>query len=465
MPHHTFHIGDALTVLRGMEPESVNCCVTSPPYFGLRSYLDRDHPDKAQEIGTEAYLEAYVSALVEVFREVRRVLRADGTLWLNLGDSYAHPNTGGNGATGGRDKSTLASRMPTSGTTPTRKSMPADCKPKDLIGVPWRVAFALQADGWWLRSDIVWAKLNPMPESVTDRPTRSHEFVFLLAKSQRYYYDAEAIKEPCKVGDNGSYFDAGKTAHHENQGKDKRDKQRSLGKPTYAGCNDRYDAKPVSTANKRDVWTIGTEPFAEAHFAVMPTALVEPCIRAGCPPTRKCCDCAEVIETPTGSGHGEDPSAVTGRAGFNRPRQPNEGSRPVTRREQRWEAEQIKQSPYKESMRHLCGDAFDHYIRTDRSGARPLPPSIRQEFFARGWITEAPPCDHPTEDAGVVLDPFGGSGTVSLVAKRLGRSSVYIDLNPAYADLAVRRCDFAQQTLHVQHTHEVVRMRGEEAGE
>ncbi len=330
MNTHTLYIGDALDVLRTLPDESVQTCVTSPPYYALRDYqtarwvggdpnCNHRSPtmragrnenratlagsvatNSAQlvlaanaacglcdavrvdaQIGLERTPEEYVAAMVEVFREVRRVLRKDGTCWLNLGDSYARDPRRGvkfqNGST-----TRLRNQQAEEGNRGV--PVPKGLKEKDLVGIPWRVAFALQADGWWLRSDIIWAKPNPMPESVTDRPTRSHEYLFLLTKSERYAYDAEAIKEPCAVGDAGSYFDRGKTGHHDNQGADKRDKQRLVGKQTYAGFNDRWDASPTQTRNKRDVWTIATEPFPGAHFAVMPQALVEPCVLAGTSP-------------------------------------------------------------------------------------------------------------------------------------------------------------------------------------
>ena len=263
--------GDALTLLREMPAGSVRCCVTSPPYWGLRDY------GHAGQIGLERTPEEYVARLVEVFREVRRVLADDGTLWLNLGDSYA---SNGPGSWGSSDKSTLttASRKgawapgKTVGTTPVR-----DCsglKPKDLCGIPWRVAFALQADGWYLRSDIIWAKPNPMPESVTDRPTKAHEYLFLLSKSQRYYYDAAAIAEPLAEASAERYgyaFGGAKTealieANRDGVGQ----RTRVLG-----------ERETPTGRNRRTVWTVPTQPFAEAHFAVMPEALVEPCILAG----------------------------------------------------------------------------------------------------------------------------------------------------------------------------------------
>ncbi len=213
--------GDALAVLKDYPPDTFRCCVTSPPYFGLRDY------DVAGQIGSEDKVDDYIDHLAAVFREVRRVLAPDGTLWLNIGDSY----TSGNRTWRDIDKKNPARGMSY------RPPTPEGLKPKDLIGVPWRLAFALQADGWYLRSDIIWNKPNCQPESVKDRPTRCHEYVFLLTKSEKYYYDYDAIKEPA----NGS----------------------------------------VEKKNKRTVWNINTEPFKEAHFAKFATKLVEPCILAG----------------------------------------------------------------------------------------------------------------------------------------------------------------------------------------
>lgn len=223
--------GDCIAGMKTLEAGSVHCCVTSPPYFGLRDY---GHDG---QIGLEATPEAYVARMVEVFREVRRVLRDDGTCWVNLGDSYS------NGA--------------------------PSLKPKDLAGIPWRVAFALQADGWWLRQDIIWHKPNPMPESVQDRCTKSHEYVFLLTKSQRYFYDAEAVSEAAVLGPH--------TRSRESNFK-------KAGSEPMAGHH-KGAAEIVcdGTRNRRSVWTVTTKHYSGAHFAVMPPALVEPCIKAGCP--------------------------------------------------------------------------------------------------------------------------------------------------------------------------------------
>lgn len=270
--------------------ESVQCVVTSPPYFGLRDY------GHAGQIGIEKTPYQYVNAMLSVFDEVWRVLKSDGTLWLNLGDSYA-----GSWGAGSRGKeytefsslqggSMLSARINTT-LTGSMKNTPG-LKPKDLIGIPWKVAFALQAQGWYLRSDIIWAKPNPMPESVTDRPTRSHEYVFLLTKSERYFYNASAIKEPgIYAGPNAR----SKTPHGQGfsrraftDEKVRQDKQRGHSR-RHDGFNDRWDAMEKSEQcsvmrNKRDVWTIGTAPYPDAHYAVFPAALIEPCVLAGSRP-------------------------------------------------------------------------------------------------------------------------------------------------------------------------------------
>ena len=263
--------GDALAVLQTLPSESIHCCVTSPPYWGLRDYGHEG------QIGLEATPEAYVAKMVDVFREVRRVLREDGTLWLNLGDSYAATikGTGGNGSSSGlnckrNNDGTFHEESHASSKSGNYGGMKVDIKtsglkPKNLVGIPWRVAFALQADGWWLRQDIIWHKPNPMPESVRDRCTKAHEYVFLLTKSERYYYDAEAIIEDAVRGHCGSDFRRGKTAIH--QGK-------------RMSQSDRIDN---GKRNRRSVWTVTTKPYTGAHFAVMPPDLVEPCVRAGCP--------------------------------------------------------------------------------------------------------------------------------------------------------------------------------------
>jgi DNA modification methylase len=244
---------------------SVQCVVTSPPYWGLRDYgLGPD------TLGLEPTPELYVAHLVAVFREVRRVLRADGTCWLNLGDSYNSPASN---QQNGEPRPSRAGAFHSQG----RRDRDAPgLKPKDLVGIPWRVAFALQADGWWLRSDIVWAKPNPMPESVTDRPTKAHEYLFLLTKSARYYYDGEAIREP-----NADTPLNGRVVEHKGGVKFGLDRPGAVDASPLT--RPRFAERFVNPAgrNRRSVWTIATEPYPEAHFAVFPEKLVEPCILAG----------------------------------------------------------------------------------------------------------------------------------------------------------------------------------------
>jgi DNA modification methylase len=310
----TILTGDCREVLKTLPDASVHCCVTSPPYWGLRDYgtatweggeascshtnhhgeqgksgerADRTFTGSQNyyrdicakcgarridaQIGLERTPEEYVASLVAVFREVRRVLRDDGTLWLNMGDSYtgywgkkyAHKPFG-------------EDRTPDASTTPNKDTpdwWAMGLKPKELVGIPWRVAFALQADGWWLRSDIIWSKPNPMPESVTDRPTKSHEYLFLLAKSDRYHYDAAAIAEPAQVEKEGKIIGRGKQGYAKASGANGRQPQQD----NSGGYGD------GKVRNKRDVWTVPTSPYKGAHFATFPPALILPCILAGCP--------------------------------------------------------------------------------------------------------------------------------------------------------------------------------------
>lgn len=323
---------DALEGLRTLEPESVHTCVTSPPYYNLRDY------GVAGQIGAEATPEEFVEKLVEVFREVRRVLHPDGTLWVNIGDSYA----------------TRSGNQPPTNTRNscghTEKRTPPGYKYKDLIGVPWLLAFALRADGWYLRQDIIWNKSNCMPESVRDRCTKSHEYIFLLSKSERYYFDAAAISEPITGASTkrymqniesqaGSFKQPGRGGRPmkaalprfggEKYGADQTEKTRTKSGKTYA---------PTPRRNKRDVWTVGTSGFRGAHFAVFPEKLIEPCILAGCP------------------------------------------------------------------------------------------------------------------EGGTVLDPFAGSGTTGVVAKRLGRNFIGCEINPDYAKMAADRIAAEPERRHTWQT-------------
>ena len=272
-------VGNVFKRILEIPDQSVRTCITSPPYFNLRSYdtatWEGGDPECEHEtrlsstclhcgarqfdegIGLEDTPEEYIEKLVGVFREVRRVLTDDGTLWVNIGDSYAAGKVG-------RDDSGNNGKFGGTRLEPKQRSAPPGYKQKDLIGIPWMLAFALRNDGWFLRSDIIWDKSgNVMPESVKDRPTKSHEYVFLLTKKKKYFYDHLAIAEPVVRGAAGSKFNQGKTAGHQ--------------------LNRSSDKERVETElrNKRDVWRINTRPLKSAHFAVMPEALVEPCVLAG----------------------------------------------------------------------------------------------------------------------------------------------------------------------------------------
>lgn len=326
--------GDCIEGMKTLPDESVHCVVTSPPYYGLRDYgtatwdggnADCDHIPQFkhrstrandsqsgigkygydgqnpiyknicgkcgavrvdQQIGLEDTPEAYVERLVNVFREVRRILRSDGTVWLNLGDSYTGGGAGRNDGNHRADGRAGGMSSKHTGVTHLRGNV--GLKPKDLIGIPWRVAFALQADGWWLRQDIIWHKPNPMPESVTDRCTKSHEYIFLLTKSERYYYDAEAVKEESTYTWNSAKaFSAG--GLRANKG------LTSAGGAQFNGTKTHEDVYKTGR-NKRSVWTVNPRPYKEAHFAVFPPKLIEPCVLAGSPTN------GVVFDPFTGSG-------------------------------------------------------------------------------------------------------------------------------------------------------------------
>ncbi|TFY86709.1 site-specific DNA-methyltransferase [Pseudomonas kairouanensis] len=265
MKQHRVLIGDCIESMRTLQDQSINTCVTSPPYFGLRDY------GMAGQIGLEETPAEFVSRLVDVFREVKRVLRDDGTLWLNLGDSYCSTAPGTKNAPQSKGSAKNPEQWANA-----RPKTPPGLKPKDLIGIPWLVAFALQADGWFLRQDIIWQKPNPMPESVTDRCTKSHEYIFLLSKSQRYHFDHVAIKEEAIGGQTGNAT----TFKREGSKREK-----SI--PGHAYGTHRPDRKEAHYSgekrNRRSVWSVATRPFKGAHFATFPTDLIRPCILAGAP--------------------------------------------------------------------------------------------------------------------------------------------------------------------------------------
>jgi DNA modification methylase len=589
-PSVTILVGNALEKLRELPDESVHACICSPPFWGLRRY-DGDpvvwggdpshehvwgergpahHPGQVEQtkwkdaeaagkgqtagsgqfcscqawlgmLGLEPTPDLYVAHLVEIFREVHRVLREGSTLWLNLGDSFASAwacdrmNVVGNGSLEDGTRKARPNRLV------------SGLKEKDLVGIPWMVAFALRADGWYLRRDIIWAKGisclpgyagSVMPESVLDRCTSSHEYVFMFAKQPRYFYDAHAVRE----SDVGS------------------DHRRNVVKPLYRDHPDGDPDHGIRTAegrngagrNLRSVWAINPEPSSEDHYAAYPTKLVEICLLAstsekGC--CAKCgapwkrivertqvlddsakgsrfdqgktaardggdrtqtgerfqkeavgwqpgcehgpvdtdarrqkpmdgvhaggrraapepgqpgafytgrtvgfaesCGCAsglmaddlEIIETPTGEVCSDDPTMLTGRKGLDRERSQTSGTRSITRYEQRMYAEQIRSSSHADEMRAEAGEAFAHYIRTDRSGARPVPDDLLESWIANGWLERvAVPRTEPAEPVpATVLDPFVGSGTTGIVSVRHGRSFIGIDMSPKYAAMSERR--------------------------
>lgn len=323
-PSVTLYNSDCLTALNALPDGSIQTCVTSPPYYGLRDYKtatweggaeDCDHVEKSaaelrdrnpkstligagyesnykagerqyrhkcakcgavrvdKQIGLEETPQEYVAKLTEIFREVRRVLRDDGTLWLNIGDSYANSAVAGDKVFGNPEFN--QNRPSRSATQTAAKSVPQGLKPNDLIGIPWRVAFALQADGWWLRQDIIWAKPNPMPESVTDRCTKAHEYIFLLSKSARYFYDSGAVKEPSLRPGGSGHFGGEKGRNHETKETD----------PNYRNGHEQWGRFHVNDVNRnrRSVWSVATKPYSGAHFAVFPPELITPCILAGAP--------------------------------------------------------------------------------------------------------------------------------------------------------------------------------------
>jgi DNA modification methylase len=281
MTDHRYTIieGDCIKGMRTLPDCCIQTCITSPPYFGLRDY------GKEEQIGQEETPDRYVAKMVEVFREVRRILREDGTVWLNLGDSYARQ-----GGTKGKPRHWDGREADAMKDMATFRNLADEIglKPKDMVGIPWRVALALQSDGWYLRQDIIWNKPNPMPEAVTDRCTKAHEYIFLLSKNQRYYFDNEVIREPSvtPTDGRGSWEERKKDGH-----------------PMRYGMANRGDgfkmpsiSAPNGGRNKRSVWTVTTKPFRGAHFATFPKDLIEPCVLAGCP------EGGTVLDPFTGSG-------------------------------------------------------------------------------------------------------------------------------------------------------------------
>jgi len=427
-PSGTLHQGEVLDILRTLPDESVNCCVTSPPYWGLRDYgtaeweggdpecdhkgdpmrtrayvnqncgtgndvknsencqFHRDQCPKCgavrkdRQLGLERTPEEYVARMVEIFREVRRVLKPDGTLWLNLGDSY-NSHSCGNGNVGGIEGKRKNKKDNTANTHRGNVGL----KDKDLVGIPWRVAFALQADGWYLRQDIIWHKPNPMPESVTDRCTKAHEYVFLMSKSAKYYYDGDAVKEIANYDGRKDEIMKGSAKYADGFGP-------TNGKESIAAVgHERWahkDEEGNRLRNRRSVWTVTTKPFKEAHFATFPRDLIRPMIQAGCP-EYVCKECGK-------------------------PRFPI-----------------VKNTEKQHSIGYSSGD---YWKTRDFKGDN----TVKNKSVKVG-LTDCG-CNAGFEP-GVVMDPFMGSGTTAIEAIYQGKRYIGIDLNSDYCAMAAKRID------------------------
>jgi DNA modification methylase len=389
--------GDALARLKELPSNSVHCCVTSPPYWGLRDY------GMNGQLGLEKTPDEFIAKLIAIFEEVRRILRKDGTCWVNMGDSYA---------SGPRDRTReqAVAKSTLNGTTVSQEQslkqinkINGEIKPKDLVGIPWMLAFALRSAGWYLRQDIIWHKPNPMPESVTDRCTKAHEYIFLLSKSRNYFYDAEAIKEEASTNSHARIARA--KEGHKTMPSEKINGLRPR-KLAEAGSgttlNTSFDAAMVHMVeqrNKRSVWSVNSQAMSEAHFATFPERLIDDCIKAGTSEHGCCSECGAPWERLVSSeknfmsGSGKSGNPINGKNG-----------------------------------EHLQGGGTTGDIRKG--------PTLKTETI--GW---QPACN--CEGGGivpcVVLDPFSGAGTTMLVTRKLGRSGIGIELNPAYIKIATKR--------------------------
>ncbi len=488
--------GHALDVLREMPSESVQMCVTSPPYWGLRDYglppmiwdaqegcehgwgdevgqvQQAGHSEKStlagftnpntkerqmaqQEkasqgqfcqlctawrgcLGLEPTPELYIKHMVQIFSELRRVLRSDGTLWLNMGDSY-NSGTQFNHHSGGFGDANRYSEGSGRGDWPGHRKLVATMKTKDLCGIPWILAFALRADGWYLRSDIIWHKSNPMPESATDRPTKAHEYLFLLTKSAKYFYDSEAIKDPQEEYERNRRLrekSQGLNSTYDIASEGKTGQTPQSGTGAVKSVKRRHELAEAGTRNKRTVWTIATQPMPEAHFATFPEKLIEPCILAGTSERGCCVECGagwiRVMEK------GEK---IVPRERLN--------TQPIEQRDTRdkgWNQEkgfnsgttyESKTIGWKPSCKCYGTESLPEYPEIDKDEndeykklfeiQRIEPVRLRRQTMLDSWKPlKTKPC--------TALDPFGGSMTTAIVAHKYGRKFIMIELSKSYID-------------------------------
>ena len=374
------YVGDCRETLKTLPDQSINTCITSPPYWGLRDY------DDDKQLGMEDTPEEFVENLVQVFKDVKRVLRDDGTVWLNLGDSYF----GSSGQGGKTNKQTT-----NKGSYHNHKRKSDYLKPKDLVGIPWRVAFALQQDGWYLRQDIIWHKPNPMPESVKDRCTKAHEYIFLLSKNAKYYYDHEAIKEDCQGIDERQWADIYETVGSVLQGESNAEIKRTK----------RYNKDGSFKRNKRSVWTVTTKPYKEAHFATFPMDLIEPCVLAGCP-EKICADCGKPYERVL----------------------KNIETKPIKNIKKKNNRKQF------ESSMGGGGTSFKGHSGYFKSDGTPI---VKRKIDL--GLEKQCNCETNETKPGTVLDPFAGSGTIGQTADAHNRNAILCELNSEYIEISKKR--------------------------
>lgn len=420
--------GSSLDVLKTFPNDFIDCCITSPPYWCLRDYGVKG------QLGLEKTPEEFITKLADIFDEVKRIMKPTGTFWVNIGDSYANNGSGGYGKTVGRDKSTLQGKMPPIGTMITTKKIPLLLKPKDLVGIPWMLAFELRRRGWYLRQEIIWNKPNPMPESVTDRCTKSHEQIFLFSKSKKYYFDVEAIKTTVKSEHKNINGAPGQPKHSMNQPRlnkkfrpngivrdrllDYDSKEKKLRPNTSRGEFEKesYIPEPSGKANKRSVWTVPTQSFKEAHFATFPEKLIEPCVLAGTSEHGCCSECGKpyerIVEKETAFQSGSGKAKIP--MGWHQSGSLRHASKDV----------RINSGKNVDSIQSNSGE-YDIRMGPVNSSK------------TTGWKSTCK-CKSKIKPP-IVLDPFMGAGTTAMLSKKKMRDYIGIELNKKYISIAEKR--------------------------